>query len=92
MSVDETREPIQVVLSQTDSKIACRVTWPDDDTTDYDLRSLSMHRAKREIRAWLARDGYQPVDRWSRADGDGHRIVRHFKQPPADDRLAPLVR
>jgi hypothetical protein len=90
--VDQTHEAIEVVLCQTDSKIECTVTWQDEDTSDYDLKSLSMHRAKHEIRAWLARDGYRPVDRWRAAEADGRRLVRHFSRPPADDRLAPLVR
>jgi hypothetical protein len=90
--MDETHEPIEVALCQTDSKIECKVTWQDEDTSNYDLRSLSMHRAKREIKAWLARDGYRPIDRWSAADADRHRLVRHFRRPPANDRLAPTVR
>jgi len=87
--MDENREPIEVVLRQTDSKIDCRVTWQDEETSGYDLRSLSMRRAKREIKAWLGRDGYRPVDRWRAGDG---RIVRHFRRPPANDRLLPTVR
>jgi len=92
MTADETDEVIEVVLRQASAKIECRVTWPDEQATDYDLRSVSLHRAKHEIKAWLARDGFVPVDRWSAAGTDGHQITRHFKRPPANDRLAPLAR
>jgi hypothetical protein len=92
MTSDETGGVIEVVLRQAGAKIECRVTWPDEDATDYDLRSVSLHRAKHEIKAWLARDGFVPVDRWSTAGTDGHQIMRHFRRPPANDRLAPLVR
>jgi hypothetical protein len=44
------------------------------------------------MKASLARDGYVPVDRWSPAGADGHRIMRHFARPPANDRLLPLER
>jgi hypothetical protein len=92
MSMDQAHEPIAVALRQTDSSIECKVTWQDEDTSDYDLKSVSMHSAKREVRAWLARDGYRPVDRWKAAAADPHQILRHFARPPANDRLAPLVR
>jgi hypothetical protein len=92
MSTDETDTVIEVVLRQAGAKIECKVTWPDEDVTDYDLQSVSLHRAKHEIKAWLARDGLVPVDRWSAAGTDSHQIMRHFKRPPANDRLTPLVR
>jgi hypothetical protein len=82
---------VQVVLRQADAKIECKVTWPDDDATDHDLDSVSLHHAKREIKAWLAGDGFEPVDRWRPVGTDGNQIVRHFLRRPAKDTL-PLVR
>ena len=90
MTSDETDEVIEVVLHQAGTKIECKVTWPDEDATDYDLQSVSLHRAKHEIKAWLARDGLAPVDRWRTTGTDAHQIVRHFKRPPANDRITPL--
>jgi len=92
MSVDEKYEPIMVALRTTDAKIECTVTWQDEDTSNYDLKSLSMGKAKREIRKWLARDGYRPIDRWVRAASDPEQIIRHFDRPTPRERLAPLVR
>lgn len=92
MSTDATDAVIEVVLGQAGPKIECTVTWPDEEATDYDLRSVSLHRAKREIKDWLARDGFVPVDRWSAAAAGGRQIVRHFRRPPANDRVFPLTR
>ena len=80
-----------MVLHQADAKIECKVTWPDGDATDQDLQSVSLHHAKREIKAWLAGDGFEPVDRWRPLSTDGRQIVRHFLRRPANDR-PPLVR
>jgi hypothetical protein len=92
VTTDDLAEAIEVVLCQAGAKIECKVTWLDGAATDYDLESRSFHHAEREIRDWLARDGRVPVDRWSSAGSDGHQIVRHFRRPPANDRLFPLVR
>ena len=91
MTTDATNEAIEVVLRQVGAKIECTVTWLDEEAADYNLRSVSLHRAKREIKAWLAQDGFVPVDRWRVADADD-KVMRHFRRPPANDRLAPLVR
>jgi hypothetical protein len=91
MSADNPDTAIEVVLRQLGAKIECKVTWLDGDATDYDLGSLSLHRAKRQMKASLARDGYIPVDRWSPADADG-KVMRHFARPPANDRVFPTVR
>jgi hypothetical protein len=92
LTTDSSNQAIEVVLRRVGAKIECTVTWLDEETTDYDLGSLSLHRAKRETKARLARDGWVPVDRWSAAGAAGNRVMRHFRRPPADDRLAPLVR
>jgi len=92
VSDDAIHEPVTVLLRQTDAKIECTVTWPDEDSRDYDLQSLSMHQAKREIKAWLARDGYRPVDRWAAPGPDGQQLMRHFARPPANDRIFPATR
>jgi hypothetical protein len=92
LTTDPENQAIEVVLRQADAKIECTVTWLDEETAHYDLGSLSLHRAKRQTKAWLARDGWVPVDRWSAAGTDGNQVMRHFRRPPANDRLAPLVR
>jgi hypothetical protein len=92
VTADSPGGAIEVVLRQAGTKIESKVTWLDGDTTDYDLGPVSLHHAKRQMRALLARDGYAPVDRWSPAGTDGHQIMRHFARPPANDRLFPLTR
>ena len=92
MTADSPDGAIEVVLRQAGATIEGKVTWLDGDATDYDLGPVSWHHAKRQMRAWLARDGYAPVDRWSPADPDGHQIVRHFARPPANERVFPLTR
>lgn len=80
------------MLRQVGAKIECAVTWLDEEAADHELGSVSLRHAKREVKAWLARDGWVPVDRWSAVSAAGDQIVRHFRRPPANDRLAPLVR
>jgi hypothetical protein len=94
MPADETGGAFEVLLRQGNTKIECRVTWLDESTSEYDLRSLSMHHAKREITASLVDQGFWPVDRWSTVHADAHETIRHFKRMgPNDDRLRlPLVR
>jgi hypothetical protein len=92
VTTDNPDEAIEVVLGQVGAKIECKVTWLDEEARNYDLESTSLHRAKREVKAWLARDGWVPVDRWSPAGPDGHQIERHFHRPSANDRLTPLTR
>jgi hypothetical protein len=92
VTADNPDGAIEVVLRQVGAKVECTVTWLDEETTDYDLGSLSLHHAKHQMRAQLARDGYVPVDRWSSAGADGHQVMRHFARPPANDRLFPTTR
>jgi hypothetical protein len=92
VTTDDPEGAIEVALRQVGAKIECKVTWPDEEPADQDLESSSLHHAKHEIKAWLARDGFVPVDRWSRAGTDGTQVVRHFRRPPANDRLFPTVR
>ena len=46
MTTDEIDTVIEVVLRQAGAKIECKVTWPDEDVTEYDLQPVSLHRAK----------------------------------------------
>jgi hypothetical protein len=92
VTADNPGGAVEVVLAQAGAKIECTVTWLDEEATDHDLESRTLHQAKREVKAWLARDGFVPVDRWSPAGTDGHQIVRHFQRPSANDRLIPLAR
>jgi hypothetical protein len=91
LTADATNQAVEVALRQVGAKIECTVTWLDEEATNHDLQSVSLHHAKHEIKAWLARDGFVPVDRWRAAGADG-KVMRHFRRPPANDRLAPLVR
>ena len=54
MSGEETYEPIAVVLREASTAIECTVTWQDEESSKYELKSPSMHKAKHEIRPWLA--------------------------------------
>jgi hypothetical protein len=92
VTADSPDGAIEVVLRQVGAKIEGKVTWLDGDATDYDLGPVSLHHAKRQMRAWLARDGYAPVDRWSPAGTDGDQIMRHFARPPAHEKLFPGTR
>jgi hypothetical protein len=92
LTADSPGGAIEVMLRQADGKVECEVTWLNEGTTGHDLQSRSLRHAKREVRAWLARDEWVPVDGWSRAGTDGNQITRHFQRRPANDRLLPLVR
>jgi hypothetical protein len=83
---------VEVVLRRADAKIECKVTWPDEEAAEHDLESRSLHRAKHKVKAWLARDGFVPVDRWCPVGSDGNQIVRHFLRRPANYRPFPLTR
>jgi hypothetical protein len=91
MTAADPQGAVEVVLREAEAKIECSVTWPDGDVGDHDLGSVSLHHAKREIKAWLAGDGFEPVDRWRPVGPDGGQIRRHFLRRPANDRL-PVVR
>jgi hypothetical protein len=94
MSTDAVDGLVAVSLRQDDAKIECKVTWQDDNVAEYNLRSSSMHRAKREITASLGKEGLQPVDRWSVVESDGHEVIRHFSRQGAAGvfDLLPTVR
>jgi hypothetical protein len=83
MSTGATDGLVAVSLRQGSSKIECRVTWQDGNVTEYNLRSSSLHRAKREITASLAKEGLQPVERWSVVESDGNKLMRHFSRNDA---------
>jgi hypothetical protein len=92
MSAGATDGLVAVSLRQGRSKIECKVTWQDDNVTEYDLRSSSLHRAKREITASLVKGGLQPVERWSVVDSNGHELLRHFGCDGAPPIRVPTVR
>ena len=93
MSTDTTDGMVAVTLLQGSSKIECKVNWQDDNVAEYNLRSSSMHRAKREITASLRKAGLRPVDRWSAVESDGHEVMRHFSRSGAGDNWNfPIVR
>lgn len=80
-----------MVLRQADTKIECTVTWPNGEASERDMEAGSLHHAKREVKAWLAGDGFVAADRWRPVGTDGDQIVRHFLRRAALDRI-PLVR
>jgi hypothetical protein len=53
---------VVVSLRQRNSKIECKVTWQDENVTEYEPRSSSLRRAKREITASLVKEGLLPVE------------------------------
>jgi hypothetical protein len=87
VTTDSPEGAVEVVLRQAGTKIECTVTWPDEQASGHDLEGHSLHHAKREIKAWLERDGFVPVDRWRPVGTDGNQIVRHFLRPLAKDRF-----
>jgi hypothetical protein len=92
LSEDEIHDPIAVVLREAGTRIECTVTWQDEESSKYDLKSSSMHQAKHEVRAWLAHEGYKPIDRWRSTGDSGQAILRHFRKPPLYERSPIPVR
>jgi hypothetical protein len=93
MSANAIDEIVAVTLRQDDAKIECKVTWPDDNVAEYNLRASSMHGAKREISASLRKEGLLPVDRWSAVEPPAHAVTRHFSRSRAGDKwIFPTAR
>jgi hypothetical protein len=57
--------PIEVWLSQDKKTVTCRVVYEDESTEHFNVESLSMRGAQREITGWLIREGYKPDGRWT---------------------------
>jgi hypothetical protein len=87
VTTDNPEGAVEVVLRQAGTKIECTVTWPDGEASERYMEAGSLHHAKREVKAWLAGDGFVPVDRWRHVGTDGNQIVRHFLRRPALDRI-----
>lgn len=63
--LEEEAGPIEVWLRQQNILISCMIVYEDETTTEYDVDSLSMRGAQREVTGWLIREGYTPDGRWS---------------------------
>jgi len=77
--------PIEVWLTRNNLAVTCRAVHEDESTDEYEVDSLSMRGAQREITGFLIRQGYNPVGRWSvqHDGGDGaSETSRAFR--PAD--------
>jgi hypothetical protein len=84
MSTTENKpSPIEVVLTQSNMQVYCRVVREDESTYELPIDSLSMRGAQREITGYLIAKGYAPVGRWEveAQDDDGQAIetIRRFK-------------
>lgn len=65
MTTTEKKSPIEVWLRQENMTIACTVVYQDESTEDYEVNSLSMRGAQREMTGFFIREGYQPLGRWA---------------------------
>ena len=72
--------PIEVWLSQDNMQVTCRIVHQDETTSEYDIKSLSLRGAQREITGWLISQGYQPAGRWTAETTDGREVVESSRQ------------
>jgi hypothetical protein len=75
--------PIEVWLSQKNLEVTCTLVREDESTTDFDVESISLRGAQREITGWLIDEGYQPAGRWTAEvepayDGTVSEVMRRF--------------
>lgn len=56
--------PIEVWLTQANMVVSYRVVYEDETTSEYDVESLSMRGAQREVTGDLINQGYKPDGRW----------------------------
>jgi hypothetical protein len=84
-SGQEKASPIEVWLTQQNMTVTCRVVHEDESTEQWDIDSLSMRGAQREITGWLLNQGYKPDGRWvtelqdDRVDYGPSETWRRFK-------------
>lgn len=69
--------PIEVWLRQDNMQVSCMIVREDETTSEYEVNSMSMRGAQRELTGWLIRDGYEPVGRWQ--DEADSETVRRFR-------------
>lgn len=83
MTTTNKPSPIEVILTQGNMQITCRVVRDDESTYRLDVDSLSMRGAQREVTGGLIADGYTPVGRWGvearDPEEDPIETVRRFK-------------
>lgn len=79
MSIASKLGPIEVWLSQPNMTITCKVVYENESTTDYDVESLSMRGAQREMTGFFLQQGYKAAGRWEYEDGEGRECVRRFR-------------
>ncbi len=67
--------PVEVWLRQQNLVVTCTVVHEDETTAEYDVQSLSMRGAQREMTGYLLRQGYSPVGRWDAEATDDDGVV-----------------
>jgi hypothetical protein len=77
------REPARtdrglVAAAERDGHLSRR--HEDESEHEYDVTSLSMRGAQREITGWLIRNGYAPVARWTAEAADGGDVVESSRK------------
>jgi hypothetical protein len=55
---------IEVWLTQDRMEIICRVVHEDESAETFDVNSLSMRGAQREMTAFFIRNEWEPIGRW----------------------------
>ncbi len=70
--------PIEVWLRHVNMEVACTVVHEDESTHRYDVDSLSLRGAQREMTGYFISQGYEPVGRWE-VEGLAEETVRRFK-------------
>jgi len=75
------RQPVEVWLTQRNLAVDCRIVREDETSDDYDMNSMSLRGAQREITGYLIGQGYRPAGRWETAAEDDRgaaETVRRF--------------
>ena len=79
--------PIEVWLTQPNLEVSCMIVHEDESTdVGFDVTSMTMRGAQREMTGWFISQGYTPVGRWESARSkledirdDGSETFRRFK-------------
>jgi hypothetical protein len=74
--------PIEVWLRQANLEVVCNVVYEDETSAQYEVSSMSMRGAQREMTSFFIAEGYKPVGRWEVEASDANgalETVRRFK-------------
>jgi hypothetical protein len=67
-------------------EVTCRVVHEDESVEEWNIDSLSVRGAEREITGYLIEQGHRPVGRWHVEDTEGFEASRKFAPPEKGDK------